>query len=78
MKACCCKLLDLMSFPVDANAKRPNPNKQLDIARSSLKSSAALLRPRKATFRQKENPVVLYLYQGCDEAGGLFTSAGSG
>lgn len=47
-QACCCKLLDLMMFPIDANAKRPNPNK-------------------KATFRQKENPVVLYLYQGCDE-----------
>eukprot|EP00435_Cladocopium_sp_Y103_P009588 s1556_g2.t1 len=41
-QACCCKLLDLMMFPIDANAKRPNPNK-------------------KATFRQKENPVVLYL-----------------
>ena len=24
---------------------------------------------RKATFRQKENPLVLYLYQGCDEDG---------
>ncbi|CAJ1339544.1 unnamed protein product, partial [Effrenium voratum] len=46
--ACCCKLLDLMSFPVDTNAKRPLANK-------------------KATFRQRENPVVLYLYQGCDE-----------
>ena len=27
IQACCCKLLDLMLFPIDANAKRPNPNK---------------------------------------------------
>ncbi|CAE7940319.1 DNAH7 [Symbiodinium necroappetens] len=47
-QACCVKLLDLMSFPIDANAKRPLPNK-------------------KATFRQKENPVVLFLYQQCEE-----------
>ena len=31
-EACCCKLLDLMSFPVDANAKRPLPNKTLGLA----------------------------------------------
>ena len=32
--------------------------------------------PRKATFRQKENPVVLFLYQQCEEVGTLHPATG--
>eukprot|EP00442_Polarella_glacialis_P024664 CAMPEP_0115137118 /NCGR_PEP_ID=MMETSP0227-20121206/56805_1 /TAXON_ID=89957 /ORGANISM="Polarella glacialis, Strain CCMP 1383" /LENGTH=5027 /DNA_ID=CAMNT_0002544335 /DNA_START=143 /DNA_END=15226 /DNA_ORIENTATION=+ len=46
--ACCGKLLDLMQFPVDANAKRPNPSRQ-------------------TVFRKRDNPLILFLYQNCDE-----------
>ena len=37
LEACCCKLLDLMMFPIDANAKRPNPNKLFGRSITTLK-----------------------------------------